>query len=512
MDTTGGAAGGQAQTSASLSRREMLAGAGAIVAAVNASGAIAKSQPGSSGGTVPAVWTTSSQGQFWQPSKTPVTRIPGMGLEDLDVILQSDKTLQKIDGFGGCFHEKGGRAIAALKKADRETVLHELFAAGAGANLGICRTPIGANDLSFDWYSYNETPGDFAMTRFSIERDRRDLIPFVKAAQEARTDLRLWATPWSPPTWMKTNGHYACARAAVPLPGDSTTIKDNGLRQDQLRSEGQDVFIQEEQYFRAYALYFRRFIEEYRKLGMPIEMVMPQNEFNSAQIFPSCTWTPAGLARFIPYLGDELAHTGTDMFFGTLERGDPDLFEKVYADPRVRPLIKGVGAQWAGRQAIPFIHQAHPELKVYQSEQECGVGGPDWHFARYSWSIMKDFMRAGASCYSYWNIANDSGGLSTWGWPQHAMLSVELASGEYSYSPEYYVFKHLSHYLRPGAKRIETLSLAGYDNVLAFKNPDGKIIVVTQNDMSEPMPLNMLIGTENLHAVLPADSFNTFVI
>ena len=312
------------------------------------------------------------------------------------------RPIQTIEGFGGCLHEKGWQAVSALKPQDRESLMHELFAPGAGANFSICRIPIGANDYALDWYSHDETPGDFSMSQFSIARDHKLIIPFLKAAQAVQPDLRLWASPWSPPTWMKTNGHYACARPFMGLP-------DNGLRQDQVRREGQDTFIQEERYFRAYALYFQRFVEEYRKLGLPIGMVMPQNEFNSAQVFPSCTWTPEGLARFIPYLGEALSGTGTEIFFGTLERPDPALFEKVYADPRVRPLIKGVGAQWAGRQAIPFIHQAHPELKIYQCEQECGNGLNDWRFARFSWTMMKDFLRAGASVYDYWNVATEAG-------------------------------------------------------------------------------------------------------
>jgi glucosylceramidase len=493
-----------------LDRRSFMAAAGALGAGLWASPGSARAQARPVGAAdasarVAATWVSTTRDHPWQEVRTGLERVALKGSADLHVMLRPEDSFQTIEGFGGCLHEKGWQALSALKPADRESLMHELFAPGAGANLGICRVPIGANDYALDWYSFDETPGDFEMAKFSIARDEKLIVPFLKAVQTVRPDLVLWASPWSPPTWMKTNGHYACARSRLGAP-------DNGLREDQVRREGEDTFIQEERYFRAYALYFRRFVEEYRKLGLKIAMVMPQNEFNSAQVFPSCTWTPEGLARFIPHLGEALAGTGTEVFFGTLERPDPALFEKVYADPRARPFIKGIGAQWAGRQAIPFIHHEHPELAVYQSEQECGNGRNDWRFARFSWTLMKDFMRAGASVYDYWNVATEKGGVSTWGWPQNSMISVDLETGEYAVNPDYYVFKHLSHYVERGAKRIRTLSYAGYDNLLAFQNPDGAIVVVVQNDMTEAMPLNMTIGTNTLGATLPADSFNTIVI
>lgn len=493
-----------------FSRRGLMAAAGLLAAGLGARAASAQDQIRAAGGpavqpAAPATWVCTTKDHPWRTVSSGLEAFKPAAISDIHVMVSPQETYQTIDGFGGCLHEKGWQAMSALKPQDREALMSELFAPGVGANLRICRVPIGANDYALDWYSHNETAGDFAMTKFSIDRDRKLIIPFLKAAQRLQPDLALWASPWSPPTWMKANGHYACARPRMGLP-------DNGLREDQVRKEGEDAFIQDERYFRAYALYFRRFVEEYRKLGLPIGMVMPQNEFNSAQVFPSCTWTPEGLARFIPFLGEEMAKAGVDIFFGTLERGDPALFEQVYADPKVRPLIKGVGAQWAGRRAAPFIHRAHPELKIYQSEQECGNGVNDWRFARFTWTMIKDFMHAGASVYDYWNVATEKGGVSTWGWSQNSMISVDLKSGDYAINPDYYVFKHLSHFVQPGAQRIGTLSFAGYENLLAFRNPDGRVVIVVQNDMAQAAPLNITIAGSTLRAVLPADSFNTIVI
>ena len=512
MSETSRPLGNELTSAEGLGRRGFIAAAGALTAELWTGTASAQDQTqrkdadeASARAFVPATWVSTTKDQPWRKITTGLEKVTIKGFPDINVILMPQQVHQTMEGFGGCLHEKGWRALSALKPQDRESLMHELFAPDAGANLSICRIPIGANDYALDWYSHNETAGDFSMVKFSIARDHKLIIPFLQAAKALQPNLALWASPWSPPTWMKTNGHYACSQPMMGLP-------DNGLRADQVRKEGEDTFIQEERYFRAYALYFRRFVEEYRNLGLSIGMVMPQNEFNSAQVFPSCTWTPEGLARFIPYLGEALSALGTEIFFGTLERSDPTLFEKVYADPRVRPLIRGVGAQWAGRQAIPFIHHAHPELKIYQSEQECGNGLNDWRFARFTWTMMKDFLRAGASVYDYWNVATETGGRSSWGWTQNSMISVDLKTGAYAVNPDYYVFKHLSHFVRKGAQRIGTLSFFGYENLLAFQNPDGHLVVVVQNDMTEAMPLSMTIGPNTFRAVLPADSFNTIVI
>jgi glucosylceramidase len=176
---------------------------------------------------------------------------------------------QTIDGFGHCFNELGWTLLQALSEADREGVLCELFAPGVGANFTICRMPVGANDFSRDWYSYDGVSGDFALDHFSIANDLETLAPFIQGAKKHQPELRLWASPWSSPTWMKRNGHYA---AALCNPG----APSNGLRSDQMGHEGTDMFIQEERYFRAYAQYFGRFIDAYaRELSSHCEHAYP---------------------------------------------------------------------------------------------------------------------------------------------------------------------------------------------------------------------------------------------
>jgi len=209
-----------------------------------------------------------------------------------DVEILPDSVLQTIDGFGACFNELGWTSLKELNENDRNAVFKELFSPGVGANFNICRMPVGANDFSRDWYSYDEQEGDFEMKNFTIAHDLETLVPFIKEAQKQYPGLQIWASPWSPPSWMKWNKHYACH--AIYKGMDAKF--DNHLAPDKQGLEGTNMFIQDSTYFKAYALYFSKFIESYKNQGITISTIMPQNEFNSCQIFPSCTWTSAGLS------------------------------------------------------------------------------------------------------------------------------------------------------------------------------------------------------------------------
>jgi len=419
---------------------------------------------------------------------------------NLNLDLGSTESGQVIEGFGGCFNELGWTSLQALGEADRESVLHELFHPSAGACFTYCRMPIGANDFATEAYSYDETDGDFDLKHFSIEHDRNTLVPFIQAALRYQPELRLWASPWSPPSWMKRNHFYAEAKA---YPG----MKDNDIRPDQIGHEGEDMFIQKPRYFEAYAKYFARFIAAYRAEGIRIGMVMPQNEFNSAQNFPSCTWTPEGLVRFLRFLGPEMQMLGVDLFFGTLERGNPQMLQTVMADQETARFVKGVGVQWAGKNALPAIHHQFPGLMVYQSEQECGDGSNRWSYTSYCWQLMKHYFRSGASAYLYWNLSTDNGGMSTWGWAQNSLVSVDRAAKTFRYNHDYYLLKHLTHFVRVGAKRLETLGTC--DDALGFQNRDGTIVVLLRNELPHEQMVQVQLPDRAVAVKLPPDSVGT---
>ncbi|MCW1382421.1 hypothetical protein OLX02_06265 [Novosphingobium sp. KCTC 2891] len=492
-----------------VNRRHALGLIGAGVAATSVRPALAQGTaspvPATAGrSAVTPTWVATSAGRPWQPRALPSLGPRGTDIFAEDVQIQLDQPRQTMAGFGGAFGEKGWEALQHLPAATRAAAIGALFG-DDGCAFSQCRTPIGANDIARGWYSYDETPGDFDLKHFSVANDRETLIPFIKAAQTFRPDLKVWASPWSPPSWMKKGGHYAQAPA---WPGQPS----NGIRPDQLGKEGTDSFILEDRYLAAYARYFGRYVEEYRKVGISISTVMPQNEFNSAQPFPSCTWTPEGLAQFLPYLGREMDKLGVPVFFGTLERGNADLFSKVMADPAAAAVVKGIGVQWAGKGALPALRERFPDLTLWGSEQECGIGTNDWRYARYGWSTLKRYFEHGACAWTYWNMVMPEGGMSGWGWPQNCLVSVDTKAGTFRLTEDYWLVRHVAQFVRPGARMIPADSFLGFTDQLAFRNPDGSLVLVASNPIAQPSTVRYGVAGKVLTLTLEPDSLNTVVI
>ncbi|MEI6078659.1 MAG: hypothetical protein WCS94_23985, partial [Verrucomicrobiota bacterium] len=201
-------------------------------------------------------WFCSTISQTWK--ETIVTNITSAHSAATNLLaLDATKKYQTMDGFGGCFNELGWQALLALDVSKRESALKELFDR-SGANLTLGRVPIGANDFSLEWYSLDETVDDYEMRDFSIERDRHELLPFIKAAMKYQPKLGVWGVPWSPPAWMKDNLHYKGGQMKQSPP-----------------------------ILAAYALYFSKYVRAYRAEGIHVYAIMPQNEPNyNNNIYP----------------------------------------------------------------------------------------------------------------------------------------------------------------------------------------------------------------------------------
>ncbi|MDR0384498.1 MAG: beta-glycosidase [Prevotellaceae bacterium] len=450
-------------------------------------------------------WIASTPEYSWKSQNIDNIKFINNNNFDAKVDILSPK--QTVEGFGSCFNELGWTSLSALSESDRETIMKELFEPGTGANFTVCRMPVGANDFSRNWYSYNETDGDFEMKNFSIDNDRETLIPFIKNALKYNPALKIWASPWSPPSWMKYNKHYACA----PSNSSLDEAYRNDIKPEQFGREGTNMFIQEDAYFKAYALYFSKFIEAYRGENISIAMIMPQNEFNSCQPFPSCTWLSSGLNKFVgEHLGPAMKKLDVELMFGTMERPNPAMVDTLLQDPKSSKFISGVGFQWAGKKAIGAIHNKYPNIKIYQTEQECGNGRNDWKLCCSSWTLMKHYFNNGTNVYDYWNTSLEEGGMSRWGWKQNSLITVNRENKTYKFTYEYYLLKHLSHFVLPGAQR---LAVSGsFDNLLVFRNTDNSYVLMIQNDKDTVIKPSIVIGEYNIAPILKPNSFNTIVI
>lgn len=479
-------------------------------------------------------WVTTSFDAPWRVQDA--SAILEGACSDAVIYIDVNATAQTISGFGSAASEQSWASLSVLSEADRKAVFHELFAPGAGGNFTLERTPLGASDFALEYYSYDDVDGDFALDHFSIARDKQYLLPFLQAALAENPALKIWASPWCPPAWMKVNKHYANT-STLPIKRriaemlsqmenmpDSTraaesssfgfnpmSMADNGLAEDDQILEGADAFNLAPEYLDAYARYFGRYVDAYRAEGVDIFMVMPQNEPNSAQWYPACTWTPGGLIQFIAALGPEMQKRGVEVYLGTMERADVSLWDQIVKDAAAGPWIKGLGFQWAGKDALPGMHAAFPDLPCYMSEQECGNGANDWAGVEHAWELMKHYLGNGCEAYFYWNTSLFEGEASTWGWNQNSLVTVNRADGTWRFTPEYYLLKHLSHYVKPGARYLR-LEGSFRDNAMAFLNPGREVVVIAYNPLEEEVSVSIEVRGKALTFPLQRKTVNTLLL
>lgn len=440
------------------------------------------------------IWHSSNEHAQWLEKRCECTSAQA-------TLLCDGRTYQRMEGFGACFNELGYRALSHLSSVDRDALMTALYSPEQ-ANFNLCRLPIGANDYAEDWYSLDETAGDYALKHFSIERDKRCLIPYIKEAQSYQPELKLFASPWSPPTWMKNPPVY---------------------------NWGKLIWTPEN--LSAYARYFARFVQAYAVEGVKIDQVHVQNEPVANQKFPSCMWTGEELREFIrDYIGPVLKKEcpETELWLGTINAPGCDynrlIFDKwatedydyfaniVLSDEEALQYITGVSYQWGGKIAIQRTFESWwPRIRLMQSENECGFGDNTWDYALYVWTMMKHYIGNGAESYLYWNPVLEPVGRSTWGDPQNAMVTVEPANKRFVLNPDYYVIKSASAIVKRGAVRLGMKGVWAADT-LAFQNPDGSLALSVFNPFHEVRPVVLFYNGETLCFPLEPRSVNSILV
>jgi len=403
-----------------------------------------------------------------------------------DLVIQPDKPQQTIDGWGGCFNELGWEALKILSPSQRDAVLKAIFDPQNGLDFTLCRMPIGASDYATNWYSLDETPGDFELKHFNLDRDRTILIPYMKAAMQFQPDLKIWGSPWSPPAWMKVNHHYGAG--------------------------GTNQFIRQDKYLAAYARYFSKYVKTFRAEGIPVVAVAVQNEPFFGPGYPSCQWAPEEIRNFIgDFLGPTFHRekTGAEIWLATFNNNNIRSFDTILSNARASKFVSAVGVQWAGKNALPEISAKYPRLEKIQTESECGYGSFDWPAAEYTFSLMKFYLNHGVNVYTYWNMILDDTGKSTWGWKQNSLITVNQSSGKVTYTPEFYLFKHFTQFVPKGS--VKLASFGNFDDVVAFRDPAGRVVLIAMNNQWGPKNLTIKVGDHCLGSQLPPKSFNTFV-
>ena len=467
-------------------------------------------------------YIVSGPDDYWRPASVQThAAIAQSQAAPSTVVVDTGQRFQVWRGTGGTFNEVGWRAMHALDEGDRKKIMALLFDAQQGIGFTWGRIPIGASDFALNRYTLNDTAGDASMTQFSIARDQQYLIPFIKAAQRASNNVRFWASPWTPPPWMKDNTGF-----------------DKGAFNPA--------------YFQAYARYLVKWVQAYENLGMPIHHLQPQNEPGWSQDYPSCAWGPSNdgdkvtqrpvtLATFVKdYLSPAIAQASlnTELWYGTLSNAQHfrTYWNALLADNAVKS-VAGVGLQWGTGQFVQEIANTRglngQNLIVMQSEHKCGnypwlnkktrdlkqanqetflvTMAPNNHaYAEESWQLIKQWVEQGVNIYSAWNMVLDTEGFNmdtVRPWPQNALIVVDTAHRHFRLTPAYYVFRHFGQYLKVGAQRVAVRGA----NALAFENPDGSLLVTLYNPEHAEAVLGVQLGQEVVNLKLPARGWGTLV-
>ena len=164
-----------------------------------------------------------------------------------------------------------------------------------------------------------------------------------------------------------------------------------------------------------------------------------------------------------------------------------------------------MGFQWAGKDVIGYVHETYPDLRLMQTETECGNGSNDRAEMEHTFELLKHYFSNGANFYMYWNMVLESNGLSHWGWRQNSMISIS-EDDQVVYNPEFYLMKHFSYFIRPNARFI---NLGTGENCLAFVNDDDEVIIIYYNGNEKPVIKTFAVGESNTSLELKGKSINT---
>jgi glucosylceramidase len=429
--------------------------------------------------------------------KAPLTFEPLSQPDELTPVVMVDprKTFQTIEGIGGALTDSSAETYAKLPPKSQQEVLTAYFDEEKGIGYSFCRTNIHSCDFSSDVYSYDDVAGDAELKNFSIDHDRKYRIPFIKAAlATAKTPFTLFASPWSPPAWMKTNG--------------------NMLRGGKLKPE----------YAEAWASYYGRFVKAYEKEGIAIWGLSVQNEPMAIQTWQSCIYTGEEERDFVrDHLGPALERdglSGLKLMVWDHNRGLLYARAKVvYDDPEASKYVWGACFHWYVGDHFDQVRQTYeawPDKRLVFSE-----GCPElfnaakvaeWQWGeKYGLSMLMDLSN-GTSAWTDWNVLLDElGGPNHVGNFCYAPIHADTKTGELTYMNSFYYIGHFSKYVRPGAKRVSAVTDDDRLLATAFKNTDGKVAVVVLNLSDETVPFSFWIDGETAKTTSPAHSIMTLV-
>jgi len=418
---------------------------------------------------------------------------------EVAVFVNLSRRFQSLLGIGGAITDASAEVFATLPEARQAELLRAYYDPQEGIGYTLARTTIHSSDFSSASYTY-VADGDQELETFSIEHDQAFRIPLLKRAiAAAGGELLLYASPWSPPAFMKDNNDMLHGGKLLP------------------------------EYRDAWARYYTLFIKAYAAAGIPVWGITIQNEPMAVQRWESAIYTAEEERDFLrDHLGPAMHKAGLGDKKIIVWDHNRDLMghraNTIFEDPQASQFAWGIGFHWyetwAGGEPmydnVRNVAESYPDKKLLFTEGTVESFSADryqhWPNAeRYGRSMINDF-NAGTVGWTDWNILLDqSGGPNHVGNFCFAPIHADTASGVLIYTPTYYYIGHFSKFIRPGAQRVSTTTNRSALLATTFINTDGVVATIVMNPGDTELQYSLLIDTLAARLAIPAHAMQTLL-
>lgn len=474
---------------ASTTRRDFLKASGAAAMAASTSTTGAMLLPRSSAADEPTgamrAWVTDNDRRLAAVPPIAWTDRNGQIMQD-SIAVRPEEKFQPILGFGAALTDGSCYLFNELSPAVRDELFQVLFHPSE-MGLNVCRTCIGSSDHSTSVYSFDDGEPDPELKRFSIEHDRAYILPILRQAMRINPDLFLFASPWSPPGWMKDNGSMlgGCMRHT---------------------------------YMPSYANYIVKFVQGYEAEGVPVRAITVQNEVDADQqgLMPQCFWPQDYEADFVRlHLGPQFESSGVKTKIWIIDH-NYNLWGRAVAEletPGVRQYTNAVA--WHGYTGKPEwmqrVQAVFPAIEMYWTEGSSNYDDPDY-FKWVPWAQnFTTILQNGCRSITGWCFATDDHGRPNVGpYPLGGLVTISAKTKEIYHSGQFWAMGHFSRFIKRGALRVDSQSPAKDLFHCALENPDGSLVIVIVNP-GHPRTCEIQLKAKVANLSLSGDSVMTVV-
>ncbi len=478
-----------------------------------------------------ALYNINQDSNYTLFKKQSISLQPSRPKQKYRIIIKPNRTFQQMQGYGASMTDASAYVLMQLKEKNPalyDYTMKKLFDTTDGAGFSFLRKPLGSSDYTAtqNYYTYcDQKSPDLAL--FSIDHDKKYIIPALKETLRYNPSIKIMGSPWSPPAWMKTNENLI------------------GITKDE--KEAGKICKLKPEYFETYAEYFVKIIEAYKNEGIDIYAVTLQNEpqFDAAR-YPCMRMDANDQIKLISFLGPKLKqkNLNTKIFIhdhnwqlhpddrpvicGDTKADPVDLCHTILNDPQAGQYAAGTawhcysGGTDAMKQAYKTMHKEFPDKLIFCTEiSGWGRNRGQW-FGDINWTMQHNWMGGPqnfASVSLQWNLALDHKFGPTLRDDSAAMGIITINTDTYKevkFEREYYAMAQLSRAAQPGCVRIQTQAKSTDPNpekldTIAFKTADGKISLVVYN--SNPKPHGFLVECSRKYFVynIPGQSIATFI-